>query len=279
MKTKTVLLIISTLLLSPFSFSSRALGIVGGAEVIGTEEFAASTVGMIVMHEGKLVNGCSAVLISEEFALTAAHCLESEADTQMFIAFALNRDSISQENIRPVTDFRTSPKWRGYQSLRNKEAGDIALLHFSGGIPVGYRAARIPMDLKSIRNGMYALLVGYGVTDEKTRIGLGVLRWTETPVLNKRFSETEVLLDQTNGKGSCYGDSGGPVFANLNGKLRLWGIISSGIDLNAPSSEHDVGCLKQAVVTSIPAYRAWIKKMMQELSRHGQSREQANEEN
>ena len=54
------------------------------------------------------------------------------------------------------------------------------------------------------------------------------------------------------GKGSCNGDSGGPAYVKISGKLTQVGINSRGTD---PAS-----CIGVGVFTNVAAHLAWITK-------------------
>jgi hypothetical protein len=86
------------------------------------------------------------------------------------------------------------------------------------------------------------------------RDSLFLLRKVAVAIKDAAFSKSEVLLDQTAGKGACHGDSGGPAYSkNAAGELYLWGVTSRGI--------HDPGdtCGGDSAYTNILDHKAWLQ--------------------
>jgi len=78
---------------------------------------------------------------------------------------------------------------------------------------------------------------------------------------NAKFTETEILFNFMDGKGACHGDSGGPAFAVINGKLFVIGVTS-----RAPSLSGGETCLEGAVYTSVPAHIEFLRQSAQYLN-------------
>jgi secreted trypsin-like serine protease len=137
---------------------------------------------------------------------------------------------------------------------------DIALLKFEGDLPEGYQAAEMLTDDSLLKAGTVVTLAGYGTTfvkktpvdpakypnlDDAIASGAVSCNYAKTAcfivrnqnenILKKtlvevtqNFGATEVILDQSKGKGACHGDSGGPAFLNVRGVEYLWGVTSRG---------------------------------------------------
>jgi hypothetical protein len=134
------------------------------------------------------------------------------------------------------------------------------LVKFVGGLPAGFKAAKLLTDLTALKYGGDVMLAGYGISDGAAHTGAAILRSVVTQIKTAAFSKTEVLMDQTHGKGACHGDSGGPAYDTINGEQLLFGVTSRGVD--DPSND----CTRFSAYTAIPAYAAWVKSTMTALN-------------
>lgn len=187
---------------------------------------------------------------------------------------------------RKVTDVKVNPTYKP-DEVEQKETdwGDIALIKFEGSLPEGYHPAQLLTDPSLVQTGVDVTVAGYGVsivttepvdpkevpdirealewgevfcTDEEKLTGCvsvimsgdGVLR--QTHALISTVQDTEFRLDESKGHGTCHGDSGGPAYVTVNGKLLLTGLTSRGSAL----------CDDVGVYTNIIPYTAWINETM-----------------
>ncbi|WP_413576434.1 S1 family peptidase [Bdellovibrio sp. HCB290] len=137
---------------------------------------------------------------------------------------------------------------------------DYAVIKIQGKIPKNYQIANILTDETVLKNGAKVTLAGYGLTNVKkekvdlknypdldaaiasgqigctydrttcyilTQENENILKKTDVYVI-QAYGESEVALDQSQGKGACHGDSGGPAFINIGGVEYLWGVTSRG---------------------------------------------------
>ncbi|MES2965567.1 MAG: trypsin-like serine protease, partial [Bdellovibrionota bacterium] len=104
-------------------------------------------------------------------------------------------------------------------------------------------------------------LSGYGNSNGKAGTGAGKLRWVETTIKKADYTKSEILVEQSKGKGACHGDSGGPAYVKVDGTLVLIGVTSRGVD----DANND--CSVSAAYTSIPFYSAWIKRTSTALNK------------
>lgn len=219
--------------------------IIGGHAVTKKSEIAAVTVSLLNVREGTL---CTASLLSDEIALTAAHCVDGSADD---LQLSFGTRSTSNES-RPVEAFAVPPVWRQQRNAETNN-GDIALIKFSGGLPASAHAATLMPGRHRLTNGEIVTLAGFGISNGASDTGAGTLRSVDIKIANANFSKTEVSLDQTHKKGACHGDSGGPAFIQgNNGELLLWGVTSRGIN------DPDDHCRGDSVYTKIQPYVRWM---------------------
>ncbi len=254
--------------------SNENASIIGGSLVTKDQHLAKSTVAIISAHmEGdkEVTAICTGSLLPGNFVLTAAHCM----DDFMVVVFdqAVSNTSV----MLPVDHASVHPLWRQHQQnlqrLQLKEQsklqitesdvesvtrnnGDIAIIHFSGQVPAGFVPANLLKKTSALQNGGEVILAGFGITDGIAKTGEGTLLETKVQIADIHFSETEVKLDQTQGKGACHGDSGGPAYVKMGDRLFLWGITSRGVD-----DDHDT-CGKYSAYTSILPFTKWIVKTM-----------------
>ncbi len=234
--------------------SSQA-GIIGGTDADGTEEFA-PTVALLYDRAGRFL--CTTSILSESLLVTAAHCLKNPAEN-LVLVFGTHINAPNRE-LRDVAAYAVSPLW-AFRQDEMRNAGDIAMVKFSGGLPSGYKPAELLTDVAALQDGGTVLLAGYGQSNAVAKSGSGQLRYVEVNILDRQFSETEVTLDQTQGRGACHGDSGGPAYVRVNGRLMLWGVTNRGIEVRP--GPH---CDETAVYASIPAYSQWLNQTAQQLA-------------
>lgn len=234
-------------------------GIIGGSEVKAGSALTKSIVALYDTVQGQL---CTGTLLPNNIVVTAAHCMALKPQ-DLLVIFGTKVDKTAQA--RRVTGATPHPDYAVHGD-DEKDNGDIAVVHFEGTIPSGYQPAQILTDIKKLKDGASVVLAGYGISNGKDKSGAGVLRSVSVKIADAKFSETEVKLDQRQGRGACHGDSGGPAYVAIGGKNYVWGVTSRGVD-----DMYDL-CNQYAVYTSIPAHQEWLQKTSQELIRDAGSK-------
>lgn len=232
--------------------SSRAKnhsdGIIHGKTADLNKAAARTTIALVTFANNNQ-SICSATILSNDSLLTAAHCVDHEPN-KIIALFSRDIKTTSPEQKRKVDYFAQHPRWRSLQSqaLQPEGRGDLAVLHFDGGLPDGYNSVHLAPGTLILQPGTETLLLGYGVNNGSSHLGSGVLRETSTRIL-KRISTTEMLVD---GRESsvCFGDSGGPAFISNGSQLLQWGIASAVTNKT---------CTQASVHTEIKTYLAWIR--------------------
>lgn len=230
-----------------------ATGIIGGSDVPSTHPLVRSVVGIYLAG-----SWCTGILLPDNLVLTAAHCVTDPSKMIVFFGATLG----SQSPRARVDGVKVSPNW-GAPHADGKNDGDIALLHFAGQAPAGVIPLPIlpPEKQALFPAGTPILIAGYGFNDDVRKTGGGVLRMVTARLGNPRFSPTEILIDQTQGKGACHGDSGGPALVFVNNQPYVWGVTSRG--MNEAKSE----CDQLALSTNAPMWKAWIDRDSETLLR------------
>lgn len=242
---------------APIASGQTGTGIIGGTDATGNEDFSKTIVALYNITQGSL---CTASIISEQFLVTAAHCVDAPASG---LRVVFGTDIQKPGAIQEVVSYQTSPLW-ATRSNEDLNAGDIAVVRFAGGLPAGYRPAQILANESALQTGTTVMLAGYGISDGVKDTGAGTLRFVETTIANPNFSESEMLIEQRHGKGACHGDSGGPAYVKVNGQWMLWGVTNRGV--NDPNND----CSVSAAYAKIPYYQGWVaqtaKKLMKKTS-------------
>ena len=230
--------------------SGDKIEIVGGTTVAAGELEAETTVAFL--SGGGL---CTASIIAEDLAVTAAHCVLDESgnpvdpsDMALVFSTEVSASSIQTQVLGAVFN----PKFLEANNT-GVDMGDIALIRFSGGLPSGYGIANLLPESETLVDGESVELAGYGVTEMIDQAGAGTLRKVDVPIKDAGFGQTEVLLDQTGGQGACHGDSGGPAFIKNDSGLFLWGITNRGNPDDAPDD-----CIHFSVYTKISSYKSFL---------------------
>jgi secreted trypsin-like serine protease len=229
--------------------------IIGGQTVSAGDIIAATTV---MVTDGNFI--CTGSIIAQDIVVTAAHCTAAQAEN-LRIVFSRQMPSdltTVTDTVHDIYGFVANPGWQGEQST-GPDQHDIAVIRFKGNLPSGYSVATLLSKSTALTKGETVTLAGYGITDAASQAGAGLLRKVDVQVL-KKLGETEEVLDQSEGAGACHGDSGGPAFVTVNGKLLLWGVTNRGYPDNAPDD-----CVHESVYTRITAYTEFVNSAAEQL--------------
>jgi hypothetical protein len=213
---------------------------------------------------------CTGSILTDDMILTAAHCVDNNPqDIRIFFGRELLKEGSLQEqngNVqftlyeakdydqsswRKVLSFTQNSKWK---RLKDQGLGDLAILHFTGGLPGGFEPVTFAPRSWIPEAGIRIRMLGYGVTNGLTHEGSGVLRQTDSEILSS-LSKTQVESDgrQTS---VCFGDSGGPAFVEYNGEWVQWGVASS---------VTNSACNQSSIHTTVMSYETWMNKTMDHL--------------
>jgi hypothetical protein len=215
-----------------------------------------SNVGTVVAvgPDGQAFQICSGTLISPTVFLTVAHCALYFSDFlapqgfNLYLSFG-NPIPIAEltdvNTLIPVTWFIANPKYvqandtHPFNPHHGSDPGDLAVIILPQLVTQGITPAVLPtlglLDKLAAKNALHGALffsVGYGSDDKvgnRPNPMPRMFAFSEFSALQPGFLQLSINPKLNNG-GACYGDSGGPDFLPVNGKLILLAINSVGGD-------------------------------------------------
>ena len=175
---------------------------------------------------------CSGTLIRPQVVMTAAHCLVDDSGklsrkaSEILVAFDLELSSGS--TTRSVRRVSAHPYYDAKNAGAAEPTGpahDVGLLFLSSNAPSSHKPISIYKGQLSTSDAVW--VAGFGSSATLFGDGSGTLRAASLDISNINSSlrriETSNLF-----RGSCSGDSGGPLYLRKGGRWYVTGVVSAG---------------------------------------------------
>lgn len=232
--------------------------IVGGSEVTPEDPLAKQAVLILTEKPGK-TSSCTAVPMSENILMTAAHCVADAEPAKIKAVFKSeeNCHSGSEEKVYvAATRIAVHPD---YDRTPQSKA-DLALIKLSKNIPGDFRTASL-YDGKSTLSDDQVVMLGFGITGEDKQDSM-ILRTTKKSFKTDAFVKGPLIGFNQTGKsgGYCRGDSGAPIFITSGGMLKVIGVNSFNV-----GKEKNRECHTASFGMYTPYFKNWILTQAVEL--------------
>ncbi len=235
--------------------------IVGGTTVSRQDAISKH---LVFIYNEKDTTYCTGTLISSNLVVTAAHCIKNISAT-MTLGFGLD----FTEGTMQVRYSTGSVVHNSFRKDPIYERNDIALITFSGGLPEGFEPAPLA-NAKVFANVKSEIIaVGYGKIKGTRNLshddsGAGRLRKVTLKIQSKSNNGKTFEVSQQDGRGICYGDSGGPAFIKIKNKFYLVGVTSAVLWYKPEKSIYDL-CKEHSIFMDVKYYKTWINAQSGQL--------------
>jgi secreted trypsin-like serine protease len=233
--------------------NSCTSGIVGGKSVKNEDPLSKKVVLLMMADKENKFSTCTGTPIADNVILTAAHCVKDAVlISAIFKTSLCEGTQLKKEEVIPAID------WKKHSDYKDLGSSDVAIVKLESSIPADYEVSKI-YDGSSDITSKTVTLIGYGRTSENDE-SLPKLRKTYK-ILNEEIGHNEktgdlLVIDQKT-TGVCFGDSGGPVFVEVDSELQIAGVNSFVLN----PDDQNKKCHYAGAATYMPPYRTWLSEV------------------
>ncbi len=228
---------------------SGANGIVNGTSVTPQDPDSQRAV-LLIIHRGKTVSSCTGTPVSDRVILTAGHCLKDVQKGDVDVVFNPDISCSAMAKSIPSVDILIHKDYKG----DNQAKFDLALLKLESSIPRSYQPQAL-YDGKASLSSDQVLMLGFGITNEGNSDSLHLRKTTKSFKTETTVSDQNIGFDQRTGGGVCNGDSGGPVYVQVNGEYKI--IAVNSIVLN---KDGNPACHGLSIAMYTPFFADWVQQ-------------------
>lgn len=180
---------------------------------------------------------CGGSIISDEYILTAGHCADGFSKFDIVIGAHAIRDPSEEGHLETVAlDAFVHPQYDA-ANIKN----DVAIMKVS---PITFNEFASPIclperaDVGETLVGEVMTISGWGRESDEASSIAELLNYVRSPIISQQdcedvygpLGEGIVCIDTTDGKGTCNGDSGGPMILDFHTSkvYNQYGIVSFG---------------------------------------------------
>ncbi|KAJ2785783.1 hypothetical protein H4R18_000329 [Coemansia javaensis] len=188
---------------------------------------------IVYMYNEKEKTFCGGSIISDDWILTAAHCIKTATKDQMLVYVGMAEYKLDIAKGTKVAEVRTHPRYND-QTMAN----DIALIRLQQPVS-GKGVSSIQIDSSSVGDGVTVTALGWGYTSPTSKKASPQLKKGDFKTLSQQQCGSidsgftgnngpRICVAADRGPDTCPGDSGGPLIRQVGGKNVLVGITSFG---------------------------------------------------
>ena len=210
-----------------------------------------STVGLLGALSEDQGFSCTAEVLADDLLVTAGHCVDANAQIFAFFGTDMNTDQDRDEYVE-VTSAIVNPGFTGADDSSGElPEHDIAVLKLNGTVPSRFQPVALASSSLDLAADDTVRVAGFGENENGKS---GILRYVDSTYAGQDDQGRLVIADKAR-RGACSGDSGGPLFAQEDGKWYLAGVLSGG----------PVPCRGIDIYTSVAAHRSFLSQSVKRL--------------